>query len=637
MPDNVTTQSAAPATPPAATVIATVEASFSGDTVQAGVGVLAKSSGSEGSRSLTLINPATEDKQDTGNTSLASIDAKLTNPLPVSGTVTTGGLTDTQLRASAVPVSAASLPLPSGAATSAKQDTGNTSLASIDAKLTNPLPVSGTVAVTGGATAANQATEIASLASIDSKITAVNTGAVVVSSSALPTGAATLAEQQTQTASLSVLDDWDESDRAKVNPIVGQAGVAGNTGLVGATTQRVTLATDVALPTGTNSIGQVTANAGTNLNTSALALESGGNLAAIAASASVLDDWDESDRAKVNPIAGQAGVQGASGVVTALTQRVVLATDVALPAGNNNIGDVDVASVTGNVTVVQPTGTNLHVVTDSGTITTVSTVTAVTAITNALPAGTNAIGKLAANNGVDIGDVDVTSVPADPFGANADAASATGSISAKLRFIAGTGIPITGTVTVGSHAVTNAGTFAVQESGTQVQVDDAAFTPAVSKIVMAGFEADEGSTDSVDEGDGGAARMTLDRKVIVTPQPHTAGGLSTFMASNADGSTALVATAQAIKASAGQVYGWFIYNPNTVPIYVQFYNVAQASVTVGTTNPQMMLVIPALGAANVMGANGITFTNAGFSIAATTTAGGNTAPSTGLDANIFYA
>lgn len=39
------------------------------------------------------------------------------------------------------------------------------------------------------------------------------------------------------------------------------------------------------------------------------------------------------------------------------------------------------------------------------------TIAAVTAITNALPAGTNAIGKLAANSGVDIGDVDVTSLP----------------------------------------------------------------------------------------------------------------------------------------------------------------------------------------------------------------------------------
>lgn len=56
----------------------------------------------------------------------------------------------------------------------------------------------------------------------------------------------------------------------------------------------------------------------------------------------------------------------------------------------------------------------------------------------ALPAGTNAIGKLAANSGVDIGDVDVTSVPADPFGANADAAvaaGAAGSVQAKLRLV----------------------------------------------------------------------------------------------------------------------------------------------------------------------------------------------------------
>lgn len=82
----------------------------------------------------------------------------------------------------------------------------------------------------------------------------------------------------------------------------------------------------------------------------------------------------------------------------------------------------------------------------------------------ALPAGTNAIGKLAANSGVDIGDVDVTSVPSDPFGANADAASATGSISAKLRFIASTGIPVTGTVTVGTHAVTQSGAWTVTAS-----------------------------------------------------------------------------------------------------------------------------------------------------------------------------
>jgi hypothetical protein len=87
--------------------------------------------------------------------------------------------------------------------------------------------------------------------------------------------------------------------------------------------------------------GTVTANAGTNLNTSALALEAGGNLAAAATSLAVIDDWDESDRAKVNPIAGQTGVQGNSGVVTALTQRVTQATDVPvnttpLPSGKTD-------------------------------------------------------------------------------------------------------------------------------------------------------------------------------------------------------------------------------------------------------------------------------------------------------------
>lgn len=102
--------------------------------------------------------------------------------------------------------------------------------------------------------------------------------------------------------------------------------------------------------------GTVTANAGTDLNTSALALESGGNLAGAATSLAILDDWDESDRAKVNPIVGQAGVQGGSGAVSATTQRVCLATDVALPAGTNNIGDVDVLSIAAGTNLIGNVG-----------------------------------------------------------------------------------------------------------------------------------------------------------------------------------------------------------------------------------------------------------------------------------------
>jgi hypothetical protein len=68
---------------------------------------------------------------------------------------------------------------------------------------------------------------------------------------ALPTGAATSAKQDTQITaeqavqtSVQIMDDWDETDRAKVNPIVGQAGVAAGAGAVGATVQRATLASD---------------------------------------------------------------------------------------------------------------------------------------------------------------------------------------------------------------------------------------------------------------------------------------------------------------------------------------------------------------------------------------------------------
>ena len=58
---------------------------------------------------------------------------------PVSGSVSVSNFPATQ------PVSAAALPLPTGAATAANQSTANASLSSIDSKLTSPLSVQGTV------------------------------------------------------------------------------------------------------------------------------------------------------------------------------------------------------------------------------------------------------------------------------------------------------------------------------------------------------------------------------------------------------------------------------------------------------------------------------------------------------------
>src|SRR3972149_6041611 len=50
--------------------------------------------------------------------------------------------------------------------------------------------------------------------------------------------------------------------------------------------------------------------------------------------------------------------------------------------------------------------------------------------------GTGVTFKTTDTAGVHTGHVNVDTVPADPFGVNADAASATGSISAKLRAVA---------------------------------------------------------------------------------------------------------------------------------------------------------------------------------------------------------
>ena len=122
-------------------------------------------------------------------------------------------------------------------------------------------------------------------------------------------------------------------------------------------------------------------------------------------------------------------------------------------------------------------------------------------------------------------------------------------------------------------------------AGDAQKVDDAAFTPGTTSVVMVGFEADEASIDSVDEGDAGAARMTLDRKVITTPQPHTAGGLSISRDIDLDNSTLTV-----VKNAPGQLYGWDITNTSTATVFVKFYDATSG--TLGTGTPVMTIAIP---------------------------------------------
>jgi hypothetical protein len=174
--------------------------------------------------------------------------------------------------------------------------------------------------------------------------------------------------------------------------------------------------------------------------------------------------------------------------------------------------------------------------------------------------------------------------------------------------------PVSGTVTanLGTAAVTNAGTFAVQDS--EKIADDAAFTVATTKLTPIGFLADQTSTDSVNEGDIGAARITLDRKLIATLAPSAdTEGLT--VANNID----VDESEDAVKTSAGKLYGWFFYNDGASEVYIKYYNDTVANVVVGTTTPFMTIPIPAGSASNIEFSHGIAFSGA-ITIAATTAA-----------------
>jgi len=223
--------------------------------------------------------------------------------------------------ANPMPISAASLPLPSGAATEAKQDTGNASLSSIDTKLTSPIIVTanaGTNLNTSLLALDSTVAKDSSLTTINSSINTLlkpaNTLAAVTTlgsiTSALPTGTNSIGQvtaNQSTAANLNatVVGTGTFDTQAAQSGTWNITNVSGTVSLpTGASTSAKqpalgvagTASADVITVQGIASMtalkvdgsavtqpvsGTVTANAGTNLNTSALALESGGNLATI--------------------------------------------------------------------------------------------------------------------------------------------------------------------------------------------------------------------------------------------------------------------------------------------------------------------------------------------------------------------
>lgn len=153
----------------------------------------------------------------------------------------------------------------------------------------------------------------------------------------LPTGASTSALQTTGNSSLTSIDGK--------TPALGQATMAASSPVVIASNQ-------TAFP--------VTANAGTNLNTSALALDA--------------TLTNRTQKSQVTDGTRDGTIKAASTLPLATDTAFVVTQRDALPTGANVIGHViadsgSTTAVTGNVTVVQPTGTNLHTVGDTNNVT----------------------------------------------------------------------------------------------------------------------------------------------------------------------------------------------------------------------------------------------------------------------------
>jgi len=151
---------------------------------------------------------------------------------------------------------------------------------------------------------------------------------------------------------------------------------------------------------------------------------------------------------------------------------------------------------------------------------------------------------------------------------------------------------INGTVTVGSHAVTNAGTFAVQV--------DAAIPTGTNTI-----------------GNVGLA-------------PQTSGGLSIFTDIDLD------ATGQNPKASAGQVFGYYVWNDAAAVTFLKFYNKATAPTEADT--PVMTIGIPPDSGANCSFPNGLAFAT-GIGVRATSGVATADTGDPGANAcvvNVFY-
>jgi hypothetical protein len=170
--------------------------------------------------------------------------------------------------------------------------------------------------------------------------------------------------------------------------------------------------------------------------------------------------------------------------------------------------------------------------------------------------------------------------------------------------------PVSGTVSITANSAVNV----AQVAGTTTAVNAGTNSAGVQRVTLA--------TDQT------TLTNTIGNVGVV---PVTSGGLTTFHLVSA-----ATTNATNVKASAGQLYGWYIYNSNAAARKVAFHN--SAGTPTAGASIFFAIVIPPTSAANVEYTTGIAF---GTGIAITTVtdltdAGATAVAASDLIINLFY-
>jgi len=569
-----------------------------------------------------------------------------TTPVQVSLANTAANATAVKVDGSATtqPVSAASLPLPSGASTSAKQPAlGTAGTASADV-----ITVQGIASMTALKTDGSGVTQPVSGTVTANAGTNLNTSALALESGGnLATVAGAVISQEATTSGVKGVTAFGAVTTNAPTYVTAKSDALSldTSGLLRvslkdtpANTNKLLVTPDsVALPA--NQSVNMSQVAGTTTDTNS-GVKSAGTLRVVLAT----DQPQLTNKLLVTPDANSAvnvaqmngvTVTMGNGVAGTGVQRVAIASD-------NTAFTVNPASATAPVSTMNSASAA------SGVTSAVAGVfddTSPTSITEnsfgylRMSANRNLYNTIrdAAGNerGANVNASNQLSVSVDNSNVSTNIAQMNGVAVTMNNGAAGTGVQ---RVTLASDSTGNIATIGTSVTpGTGAtnlgKAEDAAHTSADTGVMVLGVrettltDLSAGNTD----GDYEPFQVNKSGAVWVTGAPSGTSGWSV-----ATGSIGATKTDIGTANTAGNVGGWYIYNPNSSVAYVQFFNAQASAVTLGSTAPIYSLGIPATSAANIApGMVGISHATA-ICIAVTTTRAGSTGPSSTVDYNIWY-